>query len=83
MLWFYTREEETMTLELRFDNATAEYVAVMIAENRTPQTNRFRSADQFRFWLKVFERNMTAASWRVDGSPHILADGWPDKRPLR
>jgi hypothetical protein len=84
MLWFYAREEETLTLELRYDNDTQEYVATTIgASTPIPQTSRFRTVDQFRAWLEAFDRKMIGASWKVKGSPHILADGWPDKRPPR
>ncbi len=82
MLWFYTRDQQSLTVETRYDNDTCEYVATVMGATGVPQSTRFASSEEFRTWLLALERNLTSQSWRPEGSPHILPDGWPTKRPL-
>ena len=83
MLWFYTREKQSLTVETRYDNETKEYVATIIGLAGVQDTRRFKTAETFREWLLTLERNLTEENWRPDGSPHVLPDGWPDKPPPR
>jgi len=83
MLWFYTRDQQALTVETRYDNDTAEYVAIVIGASGAPESTRFKSAAQFREWLLALERNLIGQNWKPDGAPHILPDGWPHTRPPR
>ena len=81
MLWFYTRDRESIQLETRYDNDTLEYVGILTHTDGHQETKRFTTSDAFAAWLKAIERNLTAEQWTPDGPPHVLPDGWPDKTP--
>jgi hypothetical protein len=83
MLWFYTRDQESLTVETRFDNDTQEYVATITDHGGQGQTKRFATAVSYREWLLNLERDLARQQWTPDGAPHILPDGWPDKPPLK
>jgi len=83
MVWFYTRERQSLSLETRYDNDTQEYVATIVGAAGVPETSRFSDADAFRAWLLALERELTAQQWAPDGAPHILPDGWPARKPER
>jgi hypothetical protein len=82
MLWFYARSEQSLTVETRFDNDTHEYVAIVTGALPYPETKRFPTSEAFRAWLQLLEGRLAAERWKADGAPHVLPDGWPDKRPL-
>lgn len=79
MVWFYTRNQQSLTLETRYDNVTHEYVGILTGLAGPPVTKRFSSADAFRDWLETLDRDLGAQNWKPDGTPHILPDGWRDK----
>ncbi|HUK32752.1 MAG TPA: hypothetical protein VLV86_02510 [Vicinamibacterales bacterium] len=83
MIWFYTRDQQSLTLETRYDNDTSEYVAVVVNANGQPETKRFTTLDEFRAWLLSFENDLMSEQWTSDGPPHFLADGWPHRTPRR
>src|SRR5579871_6287432 len=81
MIWFYTRDQQSLTLETRYDNVTSEYVALVVNANGQAETRRFNALNEFRAWLVKFEQSLNAERWRSNGPPHFLAEGWPDKTP--
>jgi len=81
MLWFYTRDRESLSLETRYDNVTFEYLGILKHPDGRLETRRFPTAQAFRAWLVTLDRKLTARRWAQDGPPHILPDGWPDKTP--
>ncbi len=83
MLWFYTRDRESLQLETRYDNQTSEYVGILRHPDGRQETKRFSSNEAFRAWLLQLDHNLIAEHWTADGSPYILPDGWPDKAPPR
>ena len=83
MLWFFERNHEIAQLETRFDNETAEYVAVIRWPDGHEDIGRSPDAESYRTLLAALEHQLQAAQWRCDGPPVILPDGWPDKRPDR
>lgn len=83
MLWFYTREHDSLRLETRFDNETREYVGILTFPNGRQNIRRFDTAASFRTWLETIEHDLAGQRWAPDGPPHILPDGWPDKTPDR
>jgi len=82
MLWFYERDHASLRVETRYDNDTAEYVALLYHPDGRRETQRFDKQDAFREWLVSLEQHLEADRWTRQGSPDILPDGWPDKTPL-
>jgi hypothetical protein len=82
MLWFYARNRVSLSLETRFDNETAEYVAIVYHPDGRRQTERFDTREAFHEWLVTTEQTLASDHWKPDGPPHVLPDGWPDKPPL-
>ena len=81
MLWFYSRDRESLRLETRYDNDTLEYVGTVSYPDGRQIHKRFADAERFREWLVTIEQSLAAENWNADGAPHILPDGWPDKTP--
>jgi hypothetical protein len=82
MLWFYERDHVSLRVETRYDNETAEYVAILYHPDGRQEMQRFDKRDAFREWLVSLEQYLEADRWTRQGPPHILSDGWPDKTPL-
>ena len=83
MLWFFTRDRDSMHLETRYDNDALEYVGTLTYPDGHQDTRRFATADAFTAWLATVEQRLAADRWAPDGAPLFLADGWPDKKPKR
>jgi hypothetical protein len=83
MLWFYTRDRESLSLETRYDNESHEYVGILTHPDGRRETKRFPTAQAFREWLVTVDHTLTNGKWAQNGAPHILPDGWPDKTPSR
>lgn len=83
MLWFFERDDEIAQLETRFDNETAEYVAVVRWPDGREDIGRSPDVESYRTLLAALEAKLQDEQWRRDGPPVILPDGWPDKRPLK
>jgi hypothetical protein len=82
MVWFYKRDRALLSLETRYDNKTAEYVAVVVYPDGRQQTKRFFTQEAFREWLMALEQQLQHEQWMPDGPMHVLEDGWPHKPPL-
>lgn len=82
MLWFYSRDEEALRVETRYDNRTAEYVLIVHWSDGRQQEERFTIGSHFRERLVELEIQLAAERWARGGPPAILRDGWPDKRPV-
>jgi hypothetical protein len=82
MVWFYKRGRVSVSLETRYDNETAEYVAVVVRPDGGQRTERFLTREAFREWLTALEQQLQHEQWIPDGPVHFLPDGWPDKPPL-
>jgi hypothetical protein len=78
MVWFYKRDQASLSVETRFDNATAEYVAIVVRPDGQ-QTERFLTREAFREWLMALEQQLQHEHWVTDGPVHVLPDGWPHK----
>ena len=79
MVWFYTRNQQSLALETRYDNATAEFVGILVGLGGPAITKRFSTPEAFRDWIEALERDLVADRWTPEGTPHILPDGWRDK----
>ena len=82
MVWFYKRDRASLSVETRYNNETAEYVAIVTRPDGRQETERFRTREAFREWLMAMEQQLAHERWEVDGPPHVVPDGWPDKPPL-
>lgn len=80
MLWFFSRNDETLRLETRYDNATSEYVLVVRWPDGQSASERFSDPAAFRERLVALESGLEQERWALAGSPVILPEGWPDKR---
>ena len=83
MIWFYTRDQESLRLETRYDNDTLEYVGVVSHPDGRQETERFGTLEAFQEWLVLFEGELHAHRWTSRSPPQILPEGWPKKRPPR
>ena len=76
MIWMFEREpDETLRLETRYDNDTAEFVLIMHRPSGGQQVERFRDMVTFRERLEVVETQLAADRWSQQG-PVFLHDGW-------
>ena len=66
MLWFYERDTIVLRLETRYDNATAEYVALLHHPDGG-QEQRFNKLEAFRQWLVALEQTLAADQWTRKG----------------
>ena len=71
MLWFFERNDEVAQLETRFDNETAEYVAVIRWPDGHEDVGRSADAASYRTLLLTLEQQLEAAHWHRDGPPVI------------
>jgi hypothetical protein len=83
MLWFYTRDDESLSLVTRYDNQTLEYVGILTYPDGRQAIERFLTARAFRAWLVSLDQKLLADRWAQHGAPQILPDGWPDKKPTQ
>jgi hypothetical protein len=79
MLWFFERDDQSLRLETRYDNNTAEFVAIVLWPDGREQVERFNNLEAFRDWLVALDHALEAERWKPD-SPIVLPYGWPDKR---
>jgi hypothetical protein len=61
-------------LETRYDNDTAEYVAIVTYPDGRKETERFGDADLYRRWLESWERTLEADHWTRRGPPVVVPD---------
>ena len=80
VLWFFERKDESLKLETRYDNDTAEFVVFVRYPDGREHSERFIDRDKFRQWLEAFEQNLAVQHWSGKDGPLILPYGWPNKR---
>jgi hypothetical protein len=83
MVWFWTRDDETLRLETRYDDGARSYVAHLRWPDGREETERYSDARSFRRRLEQLEMALEAAQWRQNGAPVMLPDGWPHRPPGR
>jgi hypothetical protein len=81
MLWSFTRRNQALQIETRYDNKTAEYVGIIRHPDGREDVQRFSDAGAYGDWLGAFEAHLQQDQWRR-GAVEILRDGWPDRRLL-
>ena len=76
MVWFYSRANDALRIETRFEEATNEYVLDVTWPGRPTETERFRDVEAFRARVLVLEARLDAERWKQVGGPQILPHGW-------
>jgi hypothetical protein len=76
MVWLFTRDRDSLTLETRFQNDTREYILVIRHPDGDQRTERFDDAETFRLRLVAIETDLEADRWKQLGPPIFLRDGW-------
>ena len=77
MIWLYERGGEVLSIETRFDDATAEFELIWNQPDGTRKMERFATEDSFRTRLADVETTLRTAEWSsAPASPMILRDGW-------
>jgi hypothetical protein len=79
MLWFFECDDESLTIETRYDNDTSEIVVIVHYPDGHEDTERFANGDECRLWLEAFEQTLAAQNWTGRGGPIILPYGWPKR----
>jgi hypothetical protein len=67
MLWRYTREQQSQTVETRYDHDAQEYVATVIDATGLAEETRVKSSVAFSAWLLLLERSLMADGWHPEG----------------
>jgi hypothetical protein len=75
MVWFYKRDQASLSVETRYDNETAEYVAIVVRPDGLKQSERFLTREAFREWLIALEQQLQYEQW-VTGWPGPCPAGW-------
>jgi len=79
MVWFFSRNQRSLSIETRYDNETHEFVAIVTGLAGPTITKRFSTPEAFGEWLLMMEGELAREHWTPDGPPHILPDGWRDR----
>jgi hypothetical protein len=80
MLWFFDREDGSLRLEVRYDNATSEFVTIVTYPDGSERTERFRTLAEFGTSMNRFDQLLREQHWVSREGPVILPFGWPNKR---
>jgi hypothetical protein len=80
MVWFWTRDDEELQLETRYDNETAEFVVTVMPPEGTSVPERFKDIEAFRARLVLLEDQLEAKNWRNTGRPLLSPEGFPRQR---
>ena len=75
MLWIYHRDKDVLQIETVFDNATQEFVLVMINADGTERRERFKTGEDFQVRLDALEQQLEQERWHKEGQ-FVLKDGW-------
>jgi hypothetical protein len=76
MIWIFERGNESLRLETRYDNETAEYILIVHHPDRSHQTERFKDSDTFQTRLDSLDTKLGSENWHYVGAPVLLRDGW-------
>jgi hypothetical protein len=83
MVWFWTRDDETLRVETRYDDGARLYVAHFCWPDGRQETERYQDVKAFRRRLEEVEAALEAAQWRQNGAPIMLPAGWSRPPPGR
>jgi hypothetical protein len=80
MIWFWSRDTQTVRLETRYDNDTSEFVMVIEHPDGRQDHERFVDIDAFRERLVELERHLESEHWTPSGTPQFVPEGFPNQR---
>ena len=80
MLWFFDREDESLRLEVRYDNDASEFVIIITHPDGSENTERSRTLADFGTAMNRFDQLLREQHWVSRKGPVILPFGWPNKR---
>ena len=83
MLWFYERDQHSLTLETRYDADAAQSVVSVRWPDGREQIERFSDLETFRDWLTSFDRALEAEYWQQNNAVPCLMGGPPSALPSR
>jgi hypothetical protein len=70
MLWFFERDHESLCLETRYENESAEFVAIVRWPNGREQIERFLDLEAFRLWLVAFDKSRRSRTLDAEPAGH-------------
>jgi hypothetical protein len=76
MIWFFSREDEQLRVETRYDNEAQDYVLVVHWPGGRTQTERFSTESQFRHRVHQLQQYIDGDGWSSSRPPEITRDGW-------
>ena len=79
MLWFFSRDDQSLQLDTLYDNEASEFVARVRWPDGREHVERFTDGESFRKWLASFENELESEKWKPN-SPVILPYGWPNEK---
>lgn len=81
MIWFYTRDDQRIRLEMHYDNDTAEFVVTIEHPDGHQEIERFPDMSSFSARVFVLEQQFKDQRWNQSGPPVIVPEGFPRQRP--
>jgi hypothetical protein len=76
MVWFFSRGNDSVRVETRFDNASREFVLDVTWPHQPVITERFDDLGTFEARVLAVEAQLEAQSFAQVGTPKILSYGW-------
>jgi hypothetical protein len=76
MVWFFSRGNDSVRVETRFDNTSREFVLDVTWPGRPPETERFNDLGVFQSRVLAVEAQLEAESFAQVGTPKVLPHGW-------
>ncbi len=81
MLWFFRREQETTSVEVRFDEETGDFVLTLTPDGKPAQVERYASYEGFEARVAALEQQLEGEAWHQQSSPIVLPTGWRTSPP--
>jgi len=75
VIWFWSRTNERLQLETRFDNDAKEYILTVRYPDDRREFERFPDMVSFRHRLNSLERQLEADNWVQVGRPSVDSEG--------
>jgi hypothetical protein len=76
MIWLFSRGDEAVRIETRYDNQSQEYILDIAWMDRPATAERFQDLAQFKARVLVVEDQLSTEHWTQVGGPEILPHGW-------
>ena len=80
MIWFYSRDDQRIRLEMRYDNDTGEFLVVISHPDGRHETERFADLSGFSKSVVALEQLLKDEHWSQSGPPLLVPEGFPNRR---